>query len=206
MGINVGKEAVFVRRRQIPGGRRLLARQLNADDGFNAFKTVLPRHGQADRRAVLRRQRFAIHADGKQRQGVHGFVKPQPFHVRISKSPADKTIFLPGHLIRGVKGFEGDIARVAGGFHQRQQFMQRETDPGNDHRPGLHAAHTVNALLQRKAFGQIVMVKGQRLRHFTGRWSVSRDRCAGYLRSPPGRLYRGRIHKSYCNRRPYLPG
>ncbi|SSM13014.1 Uncharacterised protein [Klebsiella pneumoniae] len=44
--------------------------------------------------------------------------------------------------------------------------MQREADPGDHHRPGFHTAHTINALFQREAFGQIVMVKGQRFRHF----------------------------------------
>ena len=95
------------------------------------------------------------------------FIQPQPLHVRVSEPAADKPIFLPGHLIRGIEGFEGHIARVAGGLHQRQQLMQREADPGDHHRPGFHAAHTVNTLFQREAFGQIVMVKGQRLRHLT---------------------------------------
>ncbi len=38
------------------------------------------------------------------------------------------------------------------------------------------------------------MVKGQRFRHFATDGERP-DRCAGYPRSPPDRLYRGRIHK-----------
>ena len=81
-GIHVRVEAVFLRRRLVPGRRRLLLREPDLHDRLDALEAVLPRHHEPQRRAVLVRQRLAVQADRENRQRVHGLVHPQAFDVR----------------------------------------------------------------------------------------------------------------------------
>ena len=135
-------------------------------DRFDAFEAVFPRCDQPQRRAVLRRQGFAVHADGQQRQRVHRLVQPQPFDVGVLQAATDKAIFLAGHLLRIVQRLEGHVARVAVRLGQLEKLAQFEADPRHHHRPGLDAAHAVNALFQRETLHQIVDIQRYRLRHF----------------------------------------
>ena len=47
-----------------------------------------------------------------------------------------------------------------------EKLAQFEADPRHHHRPGLDAAHAVNALFQRETLHQIVDIQRYRLRHF----------------------------------------
>ena len=123
MRVDVGVEAIFLRPGEVPGGGGTFTSQFDTDDRLYPFETVLPGNGESNRRAVLRGQRFAIHADAEQRQRMHGFIEPQPFDIGIRQPAADKTILLARHLLRRIKRFKRDVACIAGGFDQRQQFM-----------------------------------------------------------------------------------
>src|ERR1700761_3347121 len=57
--VDVGIEAVFLRRRLVPGGRRLLVEEADSDDRLRALEAVLPWHHDPHRRAVLVRKHFA---------------------------------------------------------------------------------------------------------------------------------------------------
>src|SRR6266851_9430821 len=52
-GIYVRIETVLLRCQLVPGGCRLPFREPNAHDGLDALETILPRQGQAQRRAIL---------------------------------------------------------------------------------------------------------------------------------------------------------
>src|SRR6202023_150748 len=69
-GIHVGIETVFIGSQTVPGGWRHLLLKLNLDERFDALETVFPRKNQANRGAVLIRQRFAIHADAEKRERI----------------------------------------------------------------------------------------------------------------------------------------
>src|SRR6266849_40890 len=87
VGIHIRIKSVLIRRIPVPRGRRLGSLQPNLHDGLNALVAILPRHHYAHRRAVLIRQRLAVHAYAQQRQRVHRFIQPQPFHVLILYPP-----------------------------------------------------------------------------------------------------------------------
>ncbi|MNP60582.1 hypothetical protein D3C76_1556780 [compost metagenome] len=57
---------------------------------------------------------------------------------------------------------ESDVAGIAVRLRQLDQLTQLKANPGHDHRPGLHAAHTVDALFQREAFDQVIDVQRDR--------------------------------------------
>src|SRR5882672_3765009 len=62
-GIHVGVKTVFIGSHAVPGGWRQLLLKLDLDERFDALETVFPRENHANRRAILIRQCFAIHAD-----------------------------------------------------------------------------------------------------------------------------------------------
>ena len=55
-------ESIFIGRRRVPGIRRLLFGQADADDRLDAFEAVLPRHDETDGSSILIGQCFAINA------------------------------------------------------------------------------------------------------------------------------------------------
>ncbi len=167
VGVHVSEKAVLVRGREVPGGRRSIAGQRNADDRLNTLETVLPRHGQTHRRTVLRRQRFTVDPGREHGQRVHGLVETQALYVGIRQPAANKAVFLARHLLWGVERLKRHIFCVAGGLHQFEKLVQRKADPRHHHRPGFDAAHPVDTLLQRKASGQIVMIESDRFSHLT---------------------------------------
>src|SRR5690606_20753140 len=66
--IHVRVEPVLVRRGHVPRGLRLALGEVDTDDRLDALEAVLPRHDQAQRRAVLVRQHLAVDADRKERK------------------------------------------------------------------------------------------------------------------------------------------
>ena len=51
--VDVGIEPIFTRDHDVPRGWRLFLGKRHADNGFDAFESILPGHHQAQRRAVL---------------------------------------------------------------------------------------------------------------------------------------------------------
>src|SRR5688572_27291704 len=80
--IYVRIEAVLVRSLNVPSRGRLIGDQSNLHNRLNALEPVFPRDNQANRRAILRRQRLAVQAGSQNRQRMYGFVEPQPLNVR----------------------------------------------------------------------------------------------------------------------------
>ncbi|EAU65733.1 conserved hypothetical protein [Stigmatella aurantiaca DW4/3-1] len=159
--VHVRVEAVLVGRREVPRGGRLTLGERDADDGFDALEAVLPRHHQPQGRAVLGRQRLAIEPRGQQGERVDRLVQAQPFHI----GPVQHAALLTGHLLRVLQGGEGHVLRTARGLHALDQLPQRDAQPGDDHGPGLHAAHPVDALLRREPGEELVDVHRLRLVH-----------------------------------------
>src|SRR6185295_9823617 len=73
--IHVGVKAILARGIDPPIRRRLFFHEADADDGFDALVSVFPWNHQPNGRAVLIRQGLSVHAEGEQRQRVHGFVQ-----------------------------------------------------------------------------------------------------------------------------------
>ena len=81
LGIDIGKEAVFPWDERIPEGPWLLADKLNAHKRFEALKTVLPGHDQADRRPVLVGHFVTINSRGYKSEFVCRFFNRQSFNI-----------------------------------------------------------------------------------------------------------------------------
>ena len=64
---------------QVVGGS--LFDESNFHHRLDALESVFPRNHHAHRRAILIRKRLAIHPHAKQRQGMHGLIDPQSFHI-----------------------------------------------------------------------------------------------------------------------------
>ncbi len=92
---------------------------------------------------------------------MHRFVQAQAFDIR----PIEHVGPLPRHHLRVQQRGEGDVFRPAERLHALEQFRERIAGPGDDHRPGFHAAHAVNPLLRRGDFADVVHVEYLRLRH-----------------------------------------
>src|SRR6185369_9903037 len=110
--IDVGVEAVFLRRRLFPGGLGLLADQPDPDDRLGTLEAVLPRHHHPHRRAVLIRQHLAVHAHRQKRQRVHRLVQPEPLDVGPVERRAEESGFLARELVRVEQGRELDVLRL----------------------------------------------------------------------------------------------
>src|ERR1700745_738141 len=145
IGIDVGVEAVFLRRVAVPGSRRFFFLEADFYPGFDALIAVLPGDDHATRRTVLRRKSLAVHADAKEGKRVHGFVETKAFDI----GKIDAAIFCLGHLARVVEGFKGDIAGLWRGLDQLGEHAEGEPDPGHNDGPALHATMAVNTLFKR---------------------------------------------------------
>jgi hypothetical protein len=87
--------------------------EADADERLAALEAVLPRHDQPQWRAVLRRQHFAVHPEGKHRQRVLCLVHAQAFDIRPLEHPRRDA----GHRLRIGQGVELDELGVAGGLY-----------------------------------------------------------------------------------------
>ena len=88
------------------------------------------------------------------------FVESQAFEV----GPVERGPPLSRDVLRVVEGRERDKLRFGLGIGECDQLRERESVPGDDHRPSLDAAETVNALLGAAHFGdEIVRVDFDRV-------------------------------------------
>ena len=93
--IHVRVEPVLLRRRHVPARERPLVREMDADDRLRALEAVLPRHDDANRRAVLVRQHLAVDAHGDERQRVRGLLDREALAI----GPLENGILDAGHLV-----------------------------------------------------------------------------------------------------------
>ena len=154
--VHVGEEAVFGRLHPLPRVHRLVLVERHADDGLHALEAVLPRHHEADGRAVLVGQHLAVKTDGHDGERVHGLVHPQALHV----GPRQRRLGLPRHLLRVHERGEPHELRLRCGLEALHEIGQREAHPRNDHGPRLDAAHAVDALLEREPLHDVFHVVG----------------------------------------------
>src|SRR5438309_6114858 len=161
--VHVRVEAVLAGRPEVPRGRRLGLDEADAHDRLDALEPVLPRDDEAERRAVLVRQRLPVESDGEDRERVHRLVDAKAFDV----GPAEDATLLPGHLLRVEERREGDVPGTRRRLDPAEEIAEREAEPRNDHRPGLDAAHAVDALLEREPAEQLVHVDDLRFLYLT---------------------------------------
>src|SRR6266545_7226574 len=64
--VHIGPKAVFARLQRLPVGFRPLVGEFEADDRLDRFEAVFPRHRKTQRRAVLLRHRFPVHASDEE--------------------------------------------------------------------------------------------------------------------------------------------
>eukprot|EP01136_Pigoraptor_vietnamica_P026027 Opistho-1_new@80615 len=157
--VDVGIEAVFLRRGHVPGGARLLVGEADLHQRLAALEAVLPGHHQAQRRAILVGQHLAVHAEGQQGQRVHGLVDAQALDI----GPVERAAAQARHLGLVGQGHELDEPGLAGGLDAFDEFGQGVADPGDHHGPALDAAQAVDALLQGAELEQAVDVEDARL-------------------------------------------
>src|SRR5258708_27460643 len=119
--------------------------ETNFRQGLNALITVFPGDDHANRRAVLRRESLAVHADTKKSEQVHGFVETKTFYV----GKIDAAVFGLGHLAGVVESLESDVTCFWRGRDQLCEDAKGETDPGHNNGPALHTTMTVDALFER---------------------------------------------------------
>src|SRR6266478_6200115 len=70
--IHVGIETVFAGSGLLPGVQGLVAGKADADDRLRAFESVLPWNHDAERGAVLIRERLSVQTETKQGERMHG--------------------------------------------------------------------------------------------------------------------------------------
>ena len=71
--VHIREKSIFVRRHFVPKRLRLFGDKLNFHQRFRAFESVLPRHNQPDRRAILIAQRLTVKTGGDKRELVARF-------------------------------------------------------------------------------------------------------------------------------------
>src|SRR6266542_222379 len=138
--IDIRVKAVFLGLHHVPRRGRLLLDEAQFDNRLDALKAVLPRHDQAHRGAVLRRQNFAIQADREKRQRMHGFVHAQSLDVRPLERAAKNTRLLTRHTLGVMERDELNEFSVVGRLHLIDQGTERKPYPRYHHRPGFDAA------------------------------------------------------------------
>src|SRR5713226_4875291 len=144
IGIDVGVEAVFLRRVAIPGGGKFFFLEADFYQRLDALIAVFPRDDHANRRAVLRRKSLAVHADAKKGERVHGFVEAKSFHI----GKIDAAIFCLGHLAWVVESLKGNVASFWCGLDELCEDAEGETDPRHNDGPALDATMAVDALFE----------------------------------------------------------
>ena len=159
LGIDVRVEAVGLGPSRCSRKSGLLLDELDLDDRLDALEAVLPRHDEADRRAVLVHQRLAIETDGEDGQRMHRLVHAQSLDI----GPPKGLVSLARHFPRAEKRGERDVGRLALRLGALKHAAERDADPRNDHRPGLHAAQPVDAFLELLVLDQILELIGRGL-------------------------------------------
>ncbi len=162
-GIDVGKEAVFVRADLVPGGVGLFVSEMEADDGLAVFEAVLPGHDDADGSAVLVGEGVSVGAEGEQGKGIHGLIHAEAFGV--GPVVAARRF---GHLMLIEEGGELDIFGRGKGLAEVDELGERVAVPGDDHGPGLHAAVAIDAGLDGAVGEKVVDADGAGLLDHAG--------------------------------------
>src|SRR3546814_349202 len=80
--VDVGPEAVFLRLDDLPEGLGPLVGEGEADDRLDRLETILPGHGEAQRRAVLLRNRFPVKTRGDEGKLVPRLLDRESFDIR----------------------------------------------------------------------------------------------------------------------------
>ena len=104
---------------------------------------------------------------------MHRLVQAQPFHVR----PLEHVGALHRHASAIVQREKLDELRLAGRLHALDDVPERDADPGDHHRPGLDAAHAVDALLERVWLDEVL----ERVLRRLGDHALDLDRPASCL-------------------------
>ena len=160
-GIDVGEEAVLPWARHLPRVPGLGGGEIDLHNRLHAFEAVFPRHHQPQRRAILIGQHPAVEANGHKRERMHRLVEPQALNIR----PLQYGVPLARHLLWIKQGRELDVLGAASRLQALDQVTERESQPRNDHRPGLDAPHAVDALLEREPPQQVLDGQRARLAH-----------------------------------------
>ncbi len=105
---------------------------------------------------VLRGEGFAVEAGGEDGEGVHGFIHAKSFDV----GPREVAAVLIGHAFGILVGFEGDLLGAGEGVGFFEEFAEGKAGPGDDHGPGLDAAHPVDAFFGGGDLHEVVEVEG----------------------------------------------
>src|SRR5581483_6942725 len=163
--VDVGIKPVLARTGLVPGGLRLRLDETDLDDRLRALEAVLPRHHQAQRRAVLVRQHLAVQADREQGQRMHRLIQPQAFDVRPFEAGAEQAGALARHLRRIVQRGELDVLGARRRLDALDHAGEWDADPRYHHRPRLDTAQPVNAFLERERFQEIFQMIYRRLLH-----------------------------------------
>ena len=142
-----------------PEAFRTLVGKNEAHDRLDRLETVLPRYGQAQRRAVLPRQRLPVNTGDEEGKLVRGLGDRQSLNIR----PGIPTRPLPRRNRRIVKSFHLQVFGAGQGFGEVDQGLHGKTAPRHRHGPRLDAAVPVKPFLQGHPFQQIVDIDGERL-------------------------------------------
>ncbi len=115
----------------------------------------------SDRRALLIGQIFAVQAEHQHGQRMHRLIHAQALAV----GPVEHALALPRHLLRVVEREELHVLRLARGSATLISSESENPIERDHHRPALHAAMPVDALLDGVQLHQRVHVDRLRLRH-----------------------------------------
>ena len=83
---------------------------------------------------------------------MHRLVHAQ----RLDIGPVEHVRALPGHLLQVHQRREFDELRARARLQPLDEVAERESDPGDDHRPGLDAAQPIDALLERMRLQEVL--------------------------------------------------
>src|SRR5262249_40913440 len=151
--------------------RRLFLDEADLRDRLGALEAVLPRHHEAQRRAVLVGQLIAVQTDGHDRERVEGFVDAQAFDVWPRQERSEAPL-LGGHFVGTQDRHELHELRAARRLETLEEIAERKADPRHDDRPPLDAAMAIDALLERMRLEDIF----QRVRAWPAARAFDRDR------------------------------
>ena len=159
--VHIGPETVFGGLNLLPEGLRPLVGQGDLHQRLAGLEAVFPGLVEADRAAILRRQRLAIGADHHEGQLVAGLLDGAGLDI----GPGVPALLQAGHHGRDRRGLEADEPGAGLDADRLQQRPELEAGPGHHHRPGLDAAQPIGPLLERHQPQQLVDVEAARVVH-----------------------------------------
>ena len=169
--VHIGPEAVFLRPQLFPEAHRALRRETHAHDALDRLEAILPRQMQAQRCPHRGGQRLAIGARHHEREIVRRLCHGDALDIGPGIA-GEQAVLLPRRHLRLVEGLEAQVLGVRCRLRKLHQSLERETRPRHHHRPGLDAAMTVDALLERHLGKQVIDRDGRGFLNF----AVDHDR------------------------------